>query len=67
MFNVICSVITILIGGFGSLVSWQIVSLDKWADPGEMQAWHDRYGPIVKIVAPIVTVIGLILLYLSIR
>jgi len=48
---------------FGSLLAWQIISLDKWVDPGEMEDWHIKFGKFVKIGGPIVALLSLFFIF----
>ena len=63
--NTVFALLAIIGGAIGSLVAWRVVSLDKWTNPGEMDAWHDKYGKIVKILGPIAVVAGLLFLILG--
>jgi len=53
-----------LIGGvIGSLIAYKVVPLEKLVNYGDAEAWHDKYGKLVKILGPAAGVVGLILLF----
>ncbi|MGD0551158.1 MAG: hypothetical protein ABSB25_00760 [Sedimentisphaerales bacterium] len=57
--NIVFSLIAIIGGGLGSLIAFNKVQLDKFISPDEAEAWHRKYGKILKILGPAVTVIGI--------
>jgi hypothetical protein len=60
--NTILALIAIIGGVLGSLIAFEVVKLDKFIDPGEAQAWYDKYGKLIKILGPAAAIIGLLLL-----
>ena len=57
--NIVFSLIAIIGGVLGSLVAYNKVQLDKFISPGEAEDWHRKYGKILKILGPVVVVLGL--------
>jgi len=60
--NTILALMAVIVGVLASLVAFEIIKLEKFVDPGEAEAWHDKYGKLVKIVGPAAAVVGLVLL-----
>jgi uncharacterized membrane protein YtjA (UPF0391 family) len=60
--NTVFALIAIIAGVLGSLVAFNKIQLDKFVNPGEAQAWHEKYGKIFKIISPIAAVFGIWLL-----
>ena len=61
--NTVFALIAIIGGAIVSLVAYRILPLDKFISPGEVEAWHDKYGKIVRILGPTAVIIGLLLLF----
>ena len=61
--NTVFALIALLGGIVGSLIAYKVVPLEKFVDYSEAQAWHDKYGKIVKILGPAAGILGLILLF----
>ena len=57
--NTVFALIAIIAGVLGSLVAFNKIQLDKFVNPGEAQAWHEKYGKIFKIISPIAAVLGI--------
>jgi hypothetical protein len=62
--NTAFALIAVVGGILASLVAFEVIKLEKFVDPGEAEAWHDKYGKLVKIVGPAAAVLGLVLLIL---
>ena len=62
MFGKIMGLIAIIAGAFGTLLAFEIISLNT-VDPGEMDLWHQRFGKIIKIVGPVFIVVGILFLF----
>jgi hypothetical protein len=60
--NTIFALIALVGGVIGSLIAYKVVPLEKIVDYGEAEAWHDKYGKLVKILGPAAGFIGLLLL-----
>jgi hypothetical protein len=60
--NTAFALISVVGGILASLVAFEVIKLDKFVSPGEAEAWHDKYGKLVKIVGPAAAVVGLVLL-----
>ena len=60
--NTVLALMAVIVGTLASLVAFEIIKLEKFVDPGEAEAWHDKYGKLVKIVGPAAAVVGLVLL-----
>jgi hypothetical protein len=60
--NTAFALIAVVGGILASLVAFEVIKLDKFVAPGEAEAWHDKYGKLVKIVGPAAAVLGLVLL-----
>jgi hypothetical protein len=60
--NTALALIAVVGGILASLVAYEIIKLDKFVSPGEADAWHDKYGKLVKIVGPAAAVVGFVLL-----
>jgi hypothetical protein len=63
--NTVFALIAIIGGAIFSLIAWRVVALDKWVSAGEMEAWHEKYGKIVKILGPVAVVAGFLFLILG--
>ena len=57
--GIILPLIAIVVGGLLSLIAYKKVDLEKFVDPSEAENWHRKFGKIVKILGPIVVVLGL--------
>jgi hypothetical protein len=60
--NTAFALMAVVFGILVSLVAYKVVPLEKFANPGDAEAWHDKYGKLVKILGPAAGVVGLILL-----
>ena len=60
--NTVLALMAVVVGALASLVAFEVIKLEKFVDPGEAEAWHDKYGKLVKIVGPAAAVVGLVLL-----
>ena len=60
--NTVLALMAVIVGALASLVAFEVIKLDKFVDPGEADAWHDKYGKLVKIVGPVAAVVGFVLL-----
>ena len=60
--NTVLALMAVIVGVLASLVAFEIIKLEKFVDPGEAEAWHDKYGKLVKIVGPAAAVVGFVLL-----
>jgi hypothetical protein len=60
--NTVLALMAVIVGVLASLVAFEVIKLDKFVSPGEADAWHDKYGKLVKIVGPAAAVVGLVLL-----
>jgi hypothetical protein len=60
--NTAFALISVVGGILASLVAFEVIKLDKFVSPGEAEAWHDKYGKLVKIVGPAAAVVVLVLL-----
>lgn len=57
--NIVFSLIAIIGGGFGSLIAYKKVQLDKFISPDEAEAWHKKWGKIFKVICPIAVAFGI--------
>jgi hypothetical protein len=57
--NTIFALIAVIMGGLLSLIAYNKVQLEKFVDPGEAENCHRKFGKIVKILGPIVVLLGL--------
>ena len=57
--NTIFALIAIIGGVLGSLIAFNKIQLDKFISPEEAEDWHKKYGKILKILGPVVVVLGL--------
>jgi len=60
--NTVLALMAVIVGALASLVAFEVIKLEKFVSPGEAEAWHDKYGKLVKIVGPAAAVVGLVLL-----
>ena len=60
--NTVLALMAVIVGALASLVAFEVIKLEKFVDPGEAEAWHDKYGKLVKVVGPVAAVVGLVLL-----
>ena len=60
--NTVLALMAVIVGALASLVAFEVIKLEKYVSPGEAEAWHDKYGKLVKVVGPVAVVVGLVLL-----
>ena len=60
--NTVLALMAVIVGALASLVAFEVIKLEKYVSPGEAEAWHDKYGKLVKVVGPVAAVVGLVLL-----
>ena len=63
MFVKLIALFAMAVGTLGLLMAFEKLPVERWIDPGEMDMWQRRYGLLVKIIAPIFIVVGLIFLF----
>ena len=41
--NTVLALMAVIVGALASLVAFEVIKLEKFVDPGEAEAWHDKY------------------------
>jgi len=59
--NTLLALIAIVGGIVGSLLAYRVVPLTMFGSV-DMEAWHDKFGSIFKILGPVAIIIGLVIL-----
>ncbi|MFH1371407.1 MAG: hypothetical protein ABII09_09015 [Planctomycetota bacterium] len=59
--NTLLALVAIIGGIAGSLVAYKIVPMTMFGS-FDIEAWHDKFGKIFKILGPLAIIIGLVIL-----
>jgi len=47
----------LIVGIYGTLIAFRVITPNK--NPKKMELWHQRLGPMMKIISPIIIIFGI--------